>query len=255
MSAILQAEDISVMLGGRRIVDGVRFDLAKGELAAIVGPNGAGKTTLVRALAGLLPAGGRVIVEGHDRLTALQRARRIAYLPQGHAFHWPMAVADVVALGRLPHGAGFSPADHAAVRSAMERMGVVGFAGRPVTSLSGGERARVALARALAVGAPILLADEPVAALDPRYRLLVMETLRESASEGGSVVVVLHDLALAARYADRIIVMNEGRVVAEGVPRDVLSDELLREVFGVETMRFARDGEEVLMPWRVAKSG
>jgi iron complex transport system ATP-binding protein len=168
-----------------------------------------------------------------------ERARVVAYLPQGHVFHWPMQVAAIVALGRHPHMDPFStpcPQDRAAVRQAMERTAIEPFAQRSVTTLSGGERARVALARALATQAPVLLADEPTASLDPRHQLIVMQLLRRAAHDGGAVLAILHDLTLAARFADRVLVMDRGRIVADGLPAEALSPQRVAQVFGVETM-------------------
>jgi iron complex transport system ATP-binding protein len=235
-------------LSGRTILSDVSLRVETGEFVAIVGPNGAGKTTLLRAALGLLPAGGMIEVLGTplQRLSLAERARRIAYLPQGHVFHWPLAVAEIVALGRLPRGAG---ADRAAVARAIAATGIGEFAERPVTTLSGGERARVALARVLATEAPLILADEPTASLDPRYQLAVMGILRRHAEAGGAVVAVVHDLALAARSADRIVVMDRGRIVADGSPRDVLSAERLTEVFGVVAEVIDVRGAPVIVPW------
>ena len=163
----------------------------------------------------------------------------IAYLPQGHVFHWPMSVAAIVALGRHPHGDAFSsPAagDGAAVSRALAATGIEAFAARPVTTLSGGERARVALARALATGAQILLADEPTASLDPRHQLIVMELLRQAARDGGTVLAIVHDLTLAARFADRVLLMDGGRIVADGAPDDALSAARIGQIFAVEAV-------------------
>jgi iron complex transport system ATP-binding protein len=235
----LSAQDVVVRFADNLVVDGATFDLKAGELAVLIGPNGAGKTTLVRALASLIPAEGRIAIEGRSlaSLAPRERARRIAYLPQGHVFHWPIAVAAVVALGRHPYAdafSGLSDADRAAIERALVATATVPFASRSVMALSGGERARVALARALASEAPILIADEPTMSLDPRHQLVVMELLARVARGGTAVLAIVHDLALAARFADRIVVMDRGRLVAQGVPRDVLTPERIAAVFGVE---------------------
>jgi iron complex transport system ATP-binding protein len=241
VTASLRTSGLSVQLDGTTIVDGATLELKSGELTVLIGPNGAGKTTLVRALAGLLSAEGTIELDGRplDTLTARERARRIAYLPQGHVFHWPMAVAAVVALGRYPHADAFSPlsdADRSAVERALLATGCGAFAARPVTTLSGGERARVALARALAGEAPILLADEPTVSLDPRHQLVVMELLARAAHDGGAVLAILHDLTLAARFADRVLIMDRGRLIAEGPPRAVFTPARIASVFGVEAV-------------------
>ncbi len=240
-NSVLRAADISVRLAHNLIVKRASLELKPRQLVVLVGPNGAGKTTLMRALAGLLPAEGRIEIGGRalPAFSARERARHIAYLPQGHIAHWPMSVASVVALGRHPYADAFAPLsedDRAAVARALSATGIEPFAGRAVTSLSGGERARVALARALATQAPILLADEPTMSLDPRHQLVVMELLARVAHEGGAVLAILHDLALAARFADRVVMMSRGRLVADGAPRDVLTPAQIADVFGVEAV-------------------
>ena len=181
MTPVLAASDVTVRLAGKMIVERANLALRRGEVVALVGPNGAGKTTLVRALAGLLPCDGDIALEGRPlaALSARERAQLIAYLPQGHVFHWPLPVASVVALGRHPHADGFAPAserDRAAVRRALDATGIQALADRSIVTLSGGERARVALARAIATEAPVLLTDEPTASLDPRHQLPVSYT-------------------------------------------------------------------------------
>jgi iron complex transport system ATP-binding protein len=193
----------------------------------------------MRALAGLIPAQGTITLDGKplEQLTPRERARGSAYLPQGHIFHWPMSVESIVMLGRTPHADPFSSTsadDRDAVAQAIATTETQSFAERAVTTLSGGEKARVALARALATQAPVLLADEPTAALDPRHQLVVMELLRAAASRGNAILAIMHDLTLAARFADRMLVMHEGRVVASGTPDDALAPERLASVFGVE---------------------
>lgn len=234
---MLSAEHLRVTLNGRPVVADVSADFAPGELTGIVGPNGAGKSTLVRAMLSLVPFEGRVLVDGKEHLARAERARRIAYLPQGQSLHWPLTVERLVGLGRLPHlgpMSRLSDADTAAIEAAMARADVATLRGRDATGLSGGELARALLARALAVEAPVLIADEPLASLDPGHQIDVMELLRAEARDGGTVIAVLHDLGMAARYCDRLLLIDEGRIVADGPPTDVLTSANLRRVYGVE---------------------
>ena len=182
VATLLTALDLNVKLGNRAVLNNISLALSSRHLVALVGPNGAGKTTLLRALAGLVPSEGEIRVGGEalSSLPLRERARRFAYLPQGHIVHWPLPARDIVALGRYPHGATdparLAPADDEAVLRAMQATDVVQFSARRVTELSGGERSRVALARVFAVEAPVILADEPTASLDPRYQIDVMKT-------------------------------------------------------------------------------
>jgi len=252
---MLTAQDVGVTLSGRIVLNGISVSLSAGHLVALVGPNGAGKTTLLRALAGLVPSTGSIEVGG-DRLSSLalrERARRFGYLPQGHVVHWPLPARDVVALGRYPHGATdparLSPRDEQAVMRAMQATNVVEFAERPVTELSGGERSRVALARVLAVEAPVVLADEPTASLDPRYQIDVMINLRDAADHGVLVVVVTHDLGLAARFSDTVLVLSDGRLVTQGKPAQALSEQIMADVFRISAYRADYRNETVILPW------
>jgi iron complex transport system ATP-binding protein len=250
----LSLQDVSVALGQRVVLSGVSASLSAGELVGVMGPNGSGKSTLMRGAAGLVPlAGGSVAVAGkaiggwaRDAL-----ARELAYLPQGGQVHWPVSVRTLVTLGRLPYAGRFarpSPADAAAVERAMAACDVAHLAERPVTALSGGERARALLARAIAGEAKILLADEPFAQLDPSHQLHAMEVLQATAKAGALVVVVLHDLSVAARHCSRIVLLSEGRVASDGVPGDVLSSENLRKVFGVDAFIGEHNGAPVILP-------
>jgi iron complex transport system ATP-binding protein len=255
MTACLTAQGVSVELSGRIVLRDVSLSLASGHLVALVGPNGAGKTTLLRALAGLVPSDGAIHVGG-DALPSLslrERARRFAYLPQGHIVHWPLPAQDIVALGRYPHGATdparLTPGDSEAVLRAMQATDVMEFAARRVTELSGGERSRVALARVLAVEAPVILADEPTSSLDPRHQIDVMKTLRIAADRGTLVIVVTHDLGLAARFADTVLVLSGGRLVSQGAPGEALSEQVMARVFRISAFRAEFQREAVIVPW------
>lgn len=252
---MIELQGLSVNFGGRRVAGPLSHAFSKGSLVVILGPNGAGKTSLLRAVAGLVPFNGDILIEGcalHS-ISRADRARLIAYLPQGHAAHWPLLVREIVALGRLPHGlndpARPAPADDRIIAGVLERMDVAHLAERRIHELSGGERARVMLARVLAVQAPVLLADEPTAALDPRHQIGVMEALKAEACRGALVVAVTHDLALASRYADEILLLSDGAIAARGRPDSALSPEVLRSVYGIEALRGAQDGQRWILPW------
>jgi iron complex transport system ATP-binding protein len=251
----LSADHLNVALAGRPVLSDVSLQLSSGHLVALVGPNGAGKTTLLRALAGLIPSHGVIRVNGETlaTLSLRERAKRFGYLPQGHMVHWPLPARDIVALGRYPHGATdparLSPRDVEAVVRAMRAADVMEFAERRVTELSGGERSRVALARVFAVEAPIILADEPTASLDPRHQIDVMKGLRAAADQGVLVIVVTHDLGLAARFADYALVLSHGRLASQGAPADALSEAVMADVFRISAFRAEYQRETVIVPW------
>ena len=253
--SLLTADNVSVRLAGRAVLRDVSFALQPGHLVALVGPNGAGKTTLLRALAGLIPSDGSIRIGGEalSQLSLRDRAKRFAYLPQGHVVHWPLPARDIVALGRYPHGATdpsrLSRGAAQAVERAMRAADVTEFAARRVTELSGGERSRVALARVFAVEAPVILADEPTASLDPRHQIDVMKGLRAAADRGTLVIVVTHDLGLAARFADTLLVLSDGRLVSQGQPADALTDQIMADVFRVSAYRAQHQREAVIVPW------
>lgn len=224
--------------GQRNILDAISVQFASGGVTAVLGPNGAGKSTLLGCMAGLLrPSLGTVELDGTS-LTALaadERARRIAFLPQIPEISWPVDVATLVGLGRIPFRRLASDADNeAAVRRALQATRTMQWSQRPVTTLSGGERARVLLARVLAGESDWILADEPFAGLDPAHQFEAAELLRSLATQGHGVLLTIHDLALAARIADRVVVLHRGRIVADGTPEAALTPSTLREVYGIE---------------------
>lgn len=256
---LLQADDIAVTLDDRKILDGVDLQLRRGECVGLIGPNGAGKTTLLRVLARLQKtAQGSVALDTVDitALPASSFARRVAYLEQGAPAHWPLRVDTVVALGRLPHLRWWqrpAAADEQAIERALQLAEVDYLRERIVTTLSGGERLRVMLARVFAAEPELILADEPVAALDPYHQLHVMELLREHARRGGAVIAVLHDLNLAARFCDRLLLLAGGRMVCTGTAQTVLDAVHLRDVYGVEARVLEAGGEYSVVPWRRAR--
>ncbi len=231
--SLLSLRDLSVRRGARQVVAGATLEMGAGELVGLIGPNGAGKTTLMRAALGLLPS------SGHSSLAAqppAERARAAAWLPQGREIAWPVDVETVVALGRMPwrpKGSTLSEADRAAVDRALEYMGLTQDRHRPATELSGGEQARVLIARTLAQDTPLLIADEPIAGLDPAYQLGTMQVFADLARAGRGVLVSLHDLGLAARACSRLLMMENGAVVADGPPEMVLTEANVARVFGV----------------------
>ena len=234
----LAAENLVLALGGNRVLDGVSAVFARGRVTAVLGPNGAGKSSLLGCLAGLRAAdAGVVTLDGVPRGQIDRRdlARRIGFLPQTADVHWDVDVQTLVELGRFAHRGrwGESDADRAAVAAAMAATDVTGFAGRVVNTLSGGERGRALLARVLAGTPEWLLADEPLASLDPAHQIDVLDRLRTIAAEGAGVVVVLHDLNQAARVADEVVLMREGRVLAHGAPDAVLTPDLIMATYGV----------------------
>lgn len=252
---MLHLRNLSASRGNRPVLHAVNLTIDAGEVLGIVGPNGAGKSTLMRAAAGLTPPTAGTVTLDDEPVAAWSRtalARRIAYLPQNADCHWPMTVERVVALGRLPHltpWQGPTAADAQAIGRAMAMAQVADLSGRRVDKLSGGEKARVLLARALAGDPALLLADEPVSDLDPYHRLDVMSHLRRLADGGMAVAVVLHDLSLAMQFCDRLALIDQGRIVADGPPDTTLSPDRLSEVFRITAVRGVQDGQPYLLPW------
>lgn len=232
--------------GGRRILDEVKIELRAGEFVGIIGPNGSGKSTLLRVLARLeRPIAGQVSIDDVDlsRISAVELARRIGYHEQNPRLHWPLHVRTIVALGRLPHVRGLGALgehDHRLIADAISETDLHALLDRRGNVLSGGELARVHIARLIAGGHELILADEPIANLDPRFQMEILGTLRRHTKEDRGAAVVLHDLNIAARHCDRLVLLNEGRAVATGTPQDVLTSENIETVFGVSS-RYLKD--------------
>ncbi|MCQ4210280.1 heme ABC transporter ATP-binding protein [Streptomyces longispororuber] len=253
---VAEARGLHLELSGRAVLSGVDLTVRAGEVLALVGPNGAGKSTLLAALsADLAPSAGEIRIAGRaaSAWPAAELALRRALLPQSATLSFPFAVGDVVRMGRAPWaGTAHEERDDEAVAAALAATDTTAFTDRPFSALSGGERARVALARVLAQSAPLLLLDEPTAALDLRHQELVLRICRERAAAGDAVVVVLHDLGLAAAHADRAAVLHGGRVRAVGPPPEVFDAALLTDVYQhpVEVLPHPRTGAPLVVPVR-----
>ncbi|MEM9902687.1 MAG: ABC transporter ATP-binding protein [Pseudomonadota bacterium] len=249
--SLLSVDRLSANLRDRRVLKDVSFDVRAGECIGLLGPNGAGKTTLMRAILGLIAHSG---VSSLARMTPAERARHAAWMPQTREIAWPVTVETLVMLGRIPHlaaGQRPTPEDAAQVASALGAMDLMNFRDRDATRLSGGEQARVLIARALAQDTALIFADEPVAGLDPAHQISTMDTFSALSREGRSVVVSLHDLGLAARHCTRLLLLSEGEIVADGPPAEVLTQEKLAGVFGIRAYFRATEDGPVFQPLEV----
>ncbi len=254
MSLIL-AENILLAIDGRVIVKNISMAGAESELIGLIGPNGAGKSTLLKAFAGISSYTGRISICGEDAARQSQKwlSQKISYLPQDPVIRWPVTGRKLVELGRLPYLDPWrrrAAGDLQAIDRAMALTDTVQFADREIMSLSGGERARVLLARAFATGAPIILADEPVAALDPYHQLHTMELLQEKSRAGCCVIVVLQDLTLAARFCDRLVLLSEAGIIADDKPLAVLTDSHLESAYQISAITVSEEDEKAILPWR-----
>lgn len=251
--SILSIQNISVALAGRTVLENVSLTVPLGSFTGLIGPNGAGKSTFLRACLGLVAGSGTIRLGTIDlkALTFAERARHLAYLPQEREVAWAMTVEDVVRLGRLPYRRQVAEAAEraqGAVEAALARMDLLSFRHRPVTSLSGGERLRVLIARALAQETAVLFADEPLAGLDPQHQILLMQLFRELACEGRIIIASMHDLTLSARWCDQLLLLREGRSFATGTPEGVLTATMLEQVYQVTSFIGAATGRMIVQP-------
>ncbi len=235
---ILSCNGLSVLTGGKEVLKNISFEVDKPQLIGLLGPNGAGKSTLIRALMSLIPFSGQINHQGLSDGGADQNAlaQKVAYLPQERKVHWDICCRDIVMLGRIPHQPKFgrsSDEDRGIVWAAMQQMGVAEFADRPYDSLSGGEQARVLIARTLAQQTDVIIADEPTSGLDPAYQIEMMQMFMSLVDAGKTVLVSLHDLPLASNWCDRILLMKAGALIADAPPVEAMSTALMQQVFGI----------------------
>lgn len=256
--SLLRVENLSVSRQKRMVVDGVSFAVGEGEFVGLIGPNGAGKSTLLRAILAQLPYQGSVILNGQEsaQLKNIQRAQILSYIAQDREISWNMRVEAVVQLGRLArlsHFSGLSLQDQQLVEGAINALEIGHLCDKPARELSGGEQARVLIARALAQDTPLMLADEPVAGLDPAHQLGLMQVFRQLSTTGHSVICTLHDLGLAARWCTRLLLVKGGRLVADGAPEDILRKEVIRDLYGVEVYRAQTPDGLIIQPTTILK--
>jgi iron complex transport system ATP-binding protein len=251
---VLSLRNVSASYGSRRVIDQIDLDVQPHEVVGIIGPNGAGKSTLMKAALGLCSATGQIAYAGKAMMSldAVTRARFAAYVPQDREAAWALPVEDLVGLGRLPYRrTAFAPAtanDRFAIARAMADMDIQDLGNRSLAELSGGEKARVLIARALAQETPLLFADEPTAGLDPAHQIMLLGLLRRRASEGQAVVLTLHELHLAARWCDRLVLLDGGRIVSEGTSTDVLTTSRIADVYGCLAFVGADESGPIIVP-------
>lgn len=252
----LEAHNICLKIKDRQILDHVSLTLPKGKMIGLIGPNGAGKSTLLRAILGLADyQSGSITLDGEElsHWSLKERAQKISYAAQGAPVHWPLDVQHIISLGRIPHLGPWqkiSATDQNIIKKAMQTTDTLHLANRLTTTLSGGERACVMLARAIVSEAEYLCADEPIASLDPYHQLQVMDILQQLAHEGHGVLIVLHDLTLAQRYCDELVLMLDGKILDHGPATDVLTEENLNLAYHIKASRWQENGDHFLVPWK-----
>ena len=239
---LVTIDNVTVRLGDVTALTSITTSVSSGTFLGIVGPNGAGKSTLLRTITGMVsPETGTVLINGRpvSTLSSRERSRQIAVVPQETSVAFDFDVSDVIRMGRTPYLGRFSPgtqADSEAVAAAMERTDVTQFADRPISSVSGGERQRILLARAIAQDTPLLLLDEPTASLDINHQIRTLDLISTLVADGKTVIAAIHDLNLAARYCDEVLLLDAGSFVDRGPPETVLTEETVRQTFAVDSV-------------------
>lgn len=256
--SLLRVDNLTVNRQQRIVVDGVSFTINPGEFVGLIGPNGAGKSTLLRSILGQIAFTGELVLQGqaHQKLSPAARAQLLAYIAQEREIGWNVSVETVVRLGRLAHTPRFArlnATDLQLIEAAIAVLEIQHLRHKPARQLSGGEQARVLIARALAQSAPLILADEPAAGLDPAHQLGLMQVFRDLAAQGRSTLCTLHDLGLAARWCSRLLLLKEGRLIADGRPSEVLTAEAIRDLYGVEVYRAQVPEGLIIQPTEIMK--
>lgn len=256
--SLLRVENLSVTRQKRTVLNEISFSVSQGEFIGLIGPNGAGKSTLLRAILGQLPYQGKAELNGQDsaKIGSAARAQLLSYIAQCREIGWNVSVEMLVHLGRLARLPRFSSRtlqDQQLVEAAMQALQVQHLRDKPARQLSGGEQARALIARAVAQDAPLMLADEPVAGLDPAHQIGLMQVFRELAADGRSIICTLHDLGLAARWCSRLILLKEGRIVADGMPSAILTPDVIRDLYGVEIYLAQTPDGLIIQPTEIMK--
>ncbi len=257
--SLLRAKNLKAKLGSFCLDVDAEIILNPGEVVGFIGPNGAGKSTLLRAFCGMVPLeSGEIHYKDQliHHMDASRKAKLISYLPQIQEINWMLSVESVVSLGRIPHGGGIerrSAEDRDAIEAAIRETKITDFRERSVGNLSGGERTLVLMARAFATRSSVILADEPAQALDPSHELRLLELMRNKAEQGCGIILVMHHLAFAARFCDRLYLMEKGKIISSGVPREVLTRENLAQVYGITAEICERKNEFSVMPWSLSR--
>ncbi len=256
--SLLCVQDLSVYRQKRRILDQVSFAIGQGEFVGLIGPNGAGKSTLLRAVLAQIPYQGKVLLAGKEtvQLPSRERAKILSYIAQDREISWNMRVEALVELGRfarLPRLAGLTMQDRLQVQEAMATLEITHLRDKPARQISGGEQARVLIARALVQDTPLILADEPVAGLDPAHQIGLMQTFRDLAAKGRSILCTMHDLGLAARWCSRLLLVKDGQLIADGTPEAVLQPEMIRTLYGVDVYRAQTEDGLIIQPLHITR--
>lgn len=256
--SLLHVKNLSVHRQKQVVLEDISFTVNEGEFIGLIGPNGAGKSTLLRAILSQLPYQGKVVLSGQESAQTShgERAKILSYIAQSREIGWNVTVETLVSLGRLaslPRFSGMTAQDRQQVLAAMAALKVQHLADKPARELSGGEQARALIARAVAQDAPLMLADEPVAGLDPAHQIALMQTLSDHAASGRNIICTLHDLGLAARWCTRLILLKEGRLVADGTPSEILTPDSVRDLYGVEIYRAVTPDGLIIQPTSIVQ--